>query len=202
MDESEAIQRVRRRDWSGLEDLIDRYQLRAVRAAFLVTGNRQESEDIVIEAFYRAWERIDQFDGSRPFAPWFFTLVMNAARRSASKATRYEELPATDPQDATTSILLDSDPEVALIRSENREEVRCALARLPLEQRIAIVQQYFLDWTVEQIADLADRPVGTIKWRLSQARRRLRDWLGQFQENRIVSGQDKERSQDVSRGMD
>lgn len=194
MDESEAIRRIKRRDWSGLEALIVRYQIRAVQAAFLVTANRQESEDIVIEAFYRAWERIDQFDDHRPFAPWFFTLVMNAARRSASKAARYEDLPTTDSQDAIDPPQLESDPETALIQAENQEEVRSALARLPLEQRIAIVQQYFLDQTIEQIAGLADRPAGTIKWRLSQSRKRLRDWLGQYQENQIVSGQDKERS--------
>lgn len=187
MDEFEAIRRVRRRDWSGLEALIDRHQLRAVRAAFLVTGDRQVSEDIVIEAFYRAWEHINQFDGSRPFAPWFFTLVMNAARRAASQTTHYVDLVDTHSPDPASFSRFESDPEAILIRAESKDEIHQALARLPLEQRIAIVQQYFLDWTVEQIADRAARPEGTIKWRLSQARKRLRDWLGQFHEEQIVS---------------
>jgi RNA polymerase sigma-70 factor (ECF subfamily) len=170
-----------------LEALIDCYQLRAVRAAFLITGDRQEAEDIVIEAFYRAWEHIDQFDDALPFAPWFFTLVMNAARRSAERSARFVDQLDADPEDVADFIPNNPNPEEILIRAESQEEVRQALARLPIKQRIAIVQQYFLDWTVEEIANQADRPSGTIKWRLSQARKRLRDWLGQFHEERIIS---------------
>jgi len=73
LDESEDIRRIKQRDWHGLEALIERYQLRAVRAAYLVIGDREEAEDVVADAFYRVWRQIDQFNITRPFAPWFFT---------------------------------------------------------------------------------------------------------------------------------
>ena len=75
MDESEDIQRIKQRDWHGLEMLIERYQQRAVRAAYLVIGDQTEAEDVVAEAFYRVWRQIDQFDNTRPFAPWFFRMM-------------------------------------------------------------------------------------------------------------------------------
>ncbi len=199
MTELEAIQQIMRRDWSGLEYLIDHYQLRAVRAAYLVIGNQEQAEDIAIEAFYRAWEQIGKYDITRPFAPWFFTLVMNAARRSIERSDRFVDLSETTTQTPNEFVQDDPDPEEVLIRLENQEEVRKAIAQLPVEQRIAIIQKYYLGWTTEQISDQGNSPDGTIKWRLSQARKKLRNWLSQFQDNRMIYSQEAERTKNVTR---
>jgi RNA polymerase sigma-70 factor, ECF subfamily len=179
LDESEDIQRIKQRDWHGLEMLIERYQLRAVRAAYLVIGDRAEAEDVVAEAFYRVWRQIDQFDNTRPFAPWFFTLVLNAARRAVSRSARFIDIPEEDPEGTTFSDQTISSPEDEIIRAESEEAVRQALTRLSPDQRVVIIQQYYLGWTVEQMAMQANHPPGTIKWRLYQARNRLRGWLSQ-----------------------
>jgi RNA polymerase sigma-70 factor (ECF subfamily) len=179
LDESEDIRLIKQRDWHGLEALIERYQLRAVRAAYLVIGDRAEAEDVVAEAFYRVWRQIDQFDTTRPFAPWFFTLVLNAARRVVSRSARFIDMPEEDPEEITFSDQTISSPEDEIIQAESEEAVRQTLTRLSLDQRVVIIQQYYLGWTVEQMAVQGNHPPGTIKWRLYRARNRLRGWLGQ-----------------------
>jgi RNA polymerase sigma-70 factor (ECF subfamily) len=199
LNELEAIHLVLRRNWSGLEYLIEHYQLRAVRAAYLVIGDQKQAEDIAIEAFYHAWEQIGKFDITRPFAPWFFTLLMNAARRSIERSYRFVDLSESKTQILSEFIQNNPDPEEVLIKMENQDEVRKAIARLPSDQRIAIVQKYYLGWTTQQISDQGGSSQGTIKWRLSQAHRKLRNWLRHDQENLYIYGQETERSQNVSR---
>lgn len=69
--EQQALARLKERDIGGLEFLVRRYQVQAVRAAYLVTRDRGLAEEVVQSAFLRAYERIEQFDARRPFRPWF-----------------------------------------------------------------------------------------------------------------------------------
>jgi DNA-directed RNA polymerase specialized sigma24 family protein len=71
LQEQEAIIRLKQGDISGLEILVQKYQIQAVRAAYLITRDSALAEDIVQTAFIRASELIDQFDVGRPFASWF-----------------------------------------------------------------------------------------------------------------------------------
>ena len=79
-DKTEAIRRLQKRDISGLEELMNLYYLRAVRTAYLILQDRTQAEDVAQAAFLRVYERIDQFDTRRPFAPWFLRSVVNDAR--------------------------------------------------------------------------------------------------------------------------
>src|SRR5688572_14373836 len=91
-DERQAVDRLRGGDIGGLEVLVQRHQLQATRAAYLVVRDRQLAEDIVCDAFLRCYERIEQFDASRPFAPWFLRMVVNDALKAAEKRARHVSL--------------------------------------------------------------------------------------------------------------
>ncbi|MBU4225438.1 MAG: hypothetical protein KKC71_06415 [Chloroflexi bacterium] len=69
MDESQAIQRLKRGDIGGLEFLVHRYQLKAVRTAYLITRDPQTAEDVVQDTFLQSYRSIARFDGTRPFEP-------------------------------------------------------------------------------------------------------------------------------------
>jgi DNA-directed RNA polymerase specialized sigma24 family protein len=90
--ELEAIDRLKHGDIGGLEAIVKTYQLRATRAAYLVVGDWQTAEDVVQAAFLQVYERIDQFDASRPFAPWFVVLAQcleqGLCRRQAAQMGR------------------------------------------------------------------------------------------------------------------
>ena len=88
MDEAEAIVRLKQGDIGGLEALVQRYQLPALRAAYLITHDRSLAEDVAQAAFLRAYERIDQFDVERPFGPWFLRSVVNDEVKVARRRGR------------------------------------------------------------------------------------------------------------------
>ena len=85
MEDRIAISRIKQGDLNGLEHLVKRYQLQAVYAAYLILWDRALAEDIAQSAFVKVAERISQFDEQRPFAPWFFRIVVNDALKLARR---------------------------------------------------------------------------------------------------------------------
>jgi RNA polymerase sigma-70 factor (ECF subfamily) len=181
MKEYQAIACLKQGDIAGLETLVKIHQLKAVRTAYLIVRDYHLAEDIVEDAFLRAYERIDQFDTERPFGPWFLRIVINMARRAAVQRERHISLnnPKVGGGIALDTILADikSNSEELAEQADLREAVWTALGKLTPKQRAAVVQHYYLDLSVKEIAANSDSPLGTIKWRLHVARRRLREWL-------------------------
>src|SRR5215207_5826874 len=96
MDDQNAISRIKQGDLNGLEFLVNRYQVRAVYAAYLVLYDRALAEDIVRTAFVKVAERVHQFEQERPFAPWFFRIVVNDALKLAKRQKRNVSLEELD----------------------------------------------------------------------------------------------------------
>ena len=94
MDNQDAIQRLKRGDIGGLHVLVDRYQVRAARAAYLITQDTAMAEDIMQNAFLRVYDRIDQFDLTRPFEPWLMRIVINLALQTIGSQRRLVDLDA------------------------------------------------------------------------------------------------------------
>ncbi len=79
MDDLEAIRLLKSGDLSGLEALMERYQVKAARAAFLITHDKALAQDVVQETFLRIHDRIHQFDPSQPFEPYLIRSVIHAS---------------------------------------------------------------------------------------------------------------------------
>lgn len=173
MEDIQAIRRLQQGDISGLAWLVEHYQHRALRTAYLVLQDRAAAEDIVQAAFLRVFERIHQYDLQRPFAPWFLKIVINDAlklhARSASHTSleHFADLPDT----------VFANPEAAAEQALCAEAIWAALADLSPGQRATIVERYYLDLSENEMAQLEGCATGTIKWRLSVARERLRSRL-------------------------
>jgi RNA polymerase sigma-70 factor (ECF subfamily) len=181
MEEREAIARLKRGDIGGLEALVHKYQVRAVRTAYLITRDRALAEDIVQAAFLRAYERIGQFDTGRPFGPWFLRSVVNDAIKATARRERQVSLEASPEGEGTSLANLLADPgpgpDDLVEAAELRQTVWAALGRLPPAQRAAIVLRYYLGLSEAEMADELACPPGTVKWRLHAARKRLRTLL-------------------------
>lgn len=180
MDDQIAISRLKKGDLHGLEILVNRYQVQAVRAAYLVLYDGALAEDVAQTAFIKVAERIHQFDEQRPFAPWFFRIVVNDALKATQKQKR--NLSVDDLDEPTAHLadwLTDSapQPEQQLEEKEVRGTLLKAIHSLPPEQRAVIVMQYYLDLSEADMSAKMERPLSTIKWWLRDARKRLRDLL-------------------------
>ncbi len=180
MDEQQAITRLKQRDIGGLEELVGLYYVQAVRCAYLVTQDRASAEDIVQSAFIRVYERIDQFDASRPFGPWFLRSVLNDAVKAVTRHKGSISLEAENPGTGLSlEDVLPADFDL-LDELDTRQAVWEALAKLPPSQRAAIILRYVLDFSEVEAAHMLNCPPNTLKWWMSQARMRLRVLLRPF----------------------
>jgi RNA polymerase sigma-70 factor (ECF subfamily) len=177
MDERRAIARLKQGDIGGLEYLVRAYQVRAVRAAALITHDHELAEDIAQAAFIRAYERIHQFDAARPFGPWFLRSVVNDAVKAITRARPHPSLDSALPEDSTTLIDPAPNPDDLIEQADTQAAIWDALAHLPPEQRAAVVLRYYLGLSEAEIAEAQECPRGTVKWRLHAARDRLRALL-------------------------
>ena len=180
VQEREAITRLRRGEIDALELFVRRYQVKAVRAAYLITQDARLAEDIVQESFLNAYAHIHQFDPNRRFEPWFLRSVCNAAIKAAQRSQRSLSLDADGPEDVDFgAMLVDTlpSPEEEAEQDEIRERVRAALGQLSPRQRAAVVQRYFFGMSEQQMAEALESPPGTVKWLLNAARDKLRSIL-------------------------
>jgi RNA polymerase sigma-70 factor (ECF subfamily) len=177
VDERQALARLRRGDIGGLETLVQLYQVKATRTAFLITQDRALAEDVMQAAFLRVAERIHQFDPERPFEPWFLRVVINDAVKAASRSRRQVSMDADlDGSDLTLAdILVDPAPDPAdeAERLELQRAVWDAMAKLTPKQRAVAVLRYYLGYGEAEMAEYLTLPTGTVKWRLHAARERL-----------------------------
>jgi len=179
MNDQQAISRLKNGDIGGLEYLVSKYQEKALRTAYLITHNRQLSEDVVQETFVRMYQRIRSFDDQRPFEPYLMRSVVNTAINQAEKNLNFVNL---DEQITVIDVgnLLEAagNCEDAVQEVQKKQAILAALKALPPRQRAVIVQRYYLEMSEKEMSEVQSTPPGTIKWLLNSARKRLRTLLG------------------------
>jgi RNA polymerase sigma-70 factor (ECF subfamily) len=190
MDERGAIALLKQGDIGGLEYLVEKYQVRAVRAAYLVCRDASLAEDIVQSAFIRAFERIGTFDATLPFGPWFLRSVTNDALKAAARGERTVPLEGALAEGGAVGSGLDE----RLESLETSAAISRAIAQLPPEQRAAIVMRYYLDMSDDEMSSRLEVARATVRWRLHSARHKLRallpGWLGPVGEQHGQAEQD------------
>jgi RNA polymerase sigma-70 factor (ECF subfamily) len=195
LEEKLAIARLKQGNLDGMEALVKHHQVRAVSAAYLIVRDPFLAEDIVQEAFLHAAERIDQFDESRPFGPWFLRSVINASTKAARKQKRLIPLDGTQEEETskTADWLIDPDPslEIMIETQETRQMVWKALGELTPEQRAVVIMRHFLEMSETEMTQKLDRPLTTIRWRLKTARKQLRQLLKLFWKPEYQKRQDE-----------
>ncbi len=176
MEETQAVDRLKHGDLRGLEYLVETYQVRAVQAAYLILGDKDQAEDIAQSAFITVAEKIGQFDPTRPFGPWFYRIVVHLALKTGMREKR--QVPLDDEDDAGSPPAWLSDPcrtlEEMVESAEARREVWQALGRLTVKQRTALVMRYYLKMADKEISGELKRPLSAVRWSIHAGHERLR----------------------------
>jgi RNA polymerase sigma factor (sigma-70 family) len=166
--------------------LVARYTLRAHRAAFLL-GAGEEADDVVQEAFVKAFRHLSRFRVDEAFGPWLLRIVTNetrnltrSRRRRAALALR---LCAAEPAGAVAD-----SPVEDVLAAERRAGLVAAVNALPGRERQVLVCRYFLELSEAETAQMLGWPLGSVKSRTSRALNRLRGQLVPGQQSRISSG--------------
>lgn len=175
MDDDEAITRSLAGDLAAYEALVARYSTLAHRTAAML-GAGDEAEDVVQEAFVKAFRHLSTFRRDAPFKPWLLRIVANETHNLTRGRGRRTDLTAR--LGATTEQAAPDDPEGTAIATDRRTRLLAAVRLLPDREREAVVCRYFLQLSEAETAHVLGWKVGTVKSRTHRGLARLREEVG------------------------
>lgn len=151
--------------------------------ALRLTRNRAEAEDVVQEAFLRAFRSFDRFNPGTNCRAWLFTILRNVFLnrvRSRGREVLEAEMGGLDQVEMTTDTEVGRNPEEQFLQTMLHGDVDRALAALPLGFREAVLLVDIEGLTYREVAEVLACPIGTVMSRLSRGRALLRRALGRF----------------------
>ena len=174
LDDGELITRAKDGDADAFGALVQRYQAVALRVAYPLTA--ADADDVVQEAFVKAYRQLHRFRDDKPFRPWLLKIVANEARNSRRSAGRRHHLAirAGHVAGASPPPL----PEELAVDRDRSRSLAAALSTLSDDDRLVLAYRWFAGMTEAEMADALGCRPGTVKSRLSRAHARLRVALG------------------------
>ncbi len=166
--------------------LVAKYTLRAHRAAFLL-GAGEEADDVVQEAFVKAFRHLSRFRVGEPFGPWLLRIVANETRNLTRSRRRREAL-ALRLRTAASDVTLADAPVDEVLAAERRARLVAAVNALPDRERQVLVCRYFLDLSEAETAQVLAWPLGSVKSRTARALNRLRGLFVPGERDWVSSG--------------
>ena len=182
--DEELVARSRSGDLESFNQLITRWERPIYALAYRVIGQEEDARDVVQETFLRAFRGIGAFKGQAKFSSWLYRIALNLCRDWIRRKRRSPI--SLVPEDMELEDMAgDSGPsesvEDLVARRELSSVVETAMAKLPEEQRTAIILKEYHGMTFQEIADLQGVPLSTVKTRLYQGLSVLRRDLGTAQ---------------------
>lgn len=174
--DAELIRRLQEADLEALGVLFERYRQRVYRTALAIVRDPAAAEDILQDCFLKVYANARRIDARRPLAPWLYRVTVNLSYTWLTRA-RNQRTPLEQVSDVLHSPMKQA-PDQLTEQSEIRQNVRQAIAELSLDQRVVVVLYYLNNLSLQDIAEILDLPVGTVKSRLFYARENLRAALG------------------------
>lgn len=183
-EDEELVSRIRRGDLEAFEALYDKYRLPLYRTSLAISRDHATAEEILQDAFVRAYAAMDRVDASVSLSPWLHRIVVNLSYNWTNRKQQWpvalEEVLEGVPVGTSSS------PEQAVEGSELCAIVREAVDSLSIKRRVVIVLYHLQGFSLQEIAYILDVPVGTVKSRLHYATKALRARLRQDRRLREV----------------
>lgn len=180
--EAKFIREARNGDVRAFNELVRAHQERVYRLAYRILGDAEAASDATQEAFISAYRHIGAFRGGSLHA-WLMRIVTNACydqlrMKQRQRSSSLEAL-AADPEKPTAWLerAAPESPQDILEKRELNDLIQRGLARLPFDQRVAVVLADAENHSYEQISEITGTNIGTVKSRLARGRNSLREYL-------------------------
>jgi RNA polymerase sigma-70 factor (ECF subfamily) len=169
-------------DRRAFAELVEMYKDKIYHLGYRMLNQRQEAEDVVQETFLRVYTNLDRYDENQKFSTWIYRIATNLCidRLRKRKPSYSIDAELTDSEGTDWHALLASDdasPETELILSETQQHIREAIQSLPDKYKSVVVLRYLHDLSLQEISDILEMPVTTIKTRVHRGREFLRKKL-------------------------
>jgi len=171
--ERALLERISVGDRDAFRELYLHYHQRLARFLMRVTHRYEDAEEIINDTLWIVWQRAADFRGASQVSTWIMGIAYRRALNVIRRAAVHQRVMALE---ALEGEAVEADLGDALAK---RQMLDFALAQLPLEQRLVLELTYYLDHSCEEIADIMECPVNTVKTRMFNARRKLRAILQQ-----------------------
>jgi RNA polymerase sigma-70 factor (ECF subfamily) len=160
----------------ALGEIYTRHRHLVYRTALVITGDTEAANDLLQDVFLRLFRFAGNIDPSRPIEPWLYRMTTNLSYDWVKQRSRLPR-PLEDLID-WLALPGKNLPDAKVEQNDEWEQVQRAITSLPLPQRVVIVMYYLNDLSLQEIAEILEVPVGTVKSRLYYGRLRLRRKLG------------------------
>jgi RNA polymerase sigma-70 factor (ECF subfamily) len=173
--DKELVRRVQKGDRRAFDLLFSRYQFKIQNLVARYLRDPEDVQDVTQEAFIKAFRALPRFRGESAFYTWLYRIAINTAknhivargRRPPGVDVEVEEAEYFDGGDALRDL---ENPEASMARDELSAAIDEAIAALPDDLRSAVTLREFDGLTYEQIAEIMECPVGTVRSRIFRAR--------------------------------
>ncbi|MDC0028852.1 RNA polymerase sigma factor RpoE [Gammaproteobacteria bacterium] len=175
------VRRAKKGDYRAFDLLVLKYQSRIVSIAFKFVKEMQLAEDISQESFIKAYRSIDSFREESAFYTWLYRITANTAKnylvsKSRRKESSISELSISENEDFFELPTNDS-PEQILMAQSLKDTIYDALSGLPEDTRTALSLREFEGLNYEEIAEIMNCPIGTVRSRIFRGREALENLI-------------------------
>jgi len=173
----------RREERKAFDELVERYHRQAYNIAYRMTGNSADAEDLVQEAFIRAYRFFGQYRRDMPFENWLYRIISNVfvdslRKRPKARIRSLDEPIVTSEGDAPFEVAdRGPGPEDNVLTKDLDTRIQEALAMLPEFFRLAVIYADIEGLSYEEIAEVMGTSIGTVRSRIHRGRSLLRDKL-------------------------
>ena len=183
VNDLELVRLAQAGDTEAFGELVERNRRAVFRAALAAVGSATEADDVAQEAFVTAWRKLSGFRGESQFRTWLLSITWRKAIDRRKSLSRWLKLAASASRDETGDAVFDLVEQVpstegaadALLESaELQRDIRRLIRSLPRKLRDALLLAGTGEHTYEEISRMLEAPVGTVKWRVAEARRVLK----------------------------
>jgi RNA polymerase sigma-70 factor (ECF subfamily) len=179
------VRRIQQGDKQAYNLLVVKYQQKIQRLVSRFIRDPMECEDVTQEAFIKAYRALPKFRGDSAFYTWLYRIAVNTAKNYLVSAGRRPPAQDLDAEEASNTLAGASfvdlnTPESALMNDELLAVIRRTIAQLPESLREAIVYREFDGLSYEEIAEIMDCPIGTVRSRIFRARETLEEAMSPY----------------------
>ena len=184
------VRRAKKGDYRAFDLLVLKYQSRVIATAYKYVKEKQLAEDIAQEAFIKSYKSLDSFREESSFYTWVYRIAVNTAKNYIVSSKRREEIIMTDLSEDNNyypeKLDIDS-PQDILNASELRDLIFATLSSLGEETRTALSLREFDGLSYEQIAEIVNCPVGTVRSRIFRGREMIEESVRKHMGKKLIN---------------
>lgn len=177
MNDDQLIEQTLEGNRDAFGELVTKYQVRLYNTMIQVVGNREDAYDVTQDAFMQAYLRLDTFRRSSKFYTWLYRIAFNVAIGMRRRYRAYRVSESIQQEMSDRLVDREKRPDEKLISEENVNTVRDVVNSLDDDFRSVVVLRELEEFSYEEIAEILEIPIGTVRSRLHRGRILIREQL-------------------------